>query len=1280
MKKTLLPILALGGLLLAASCQMSEPDAGILTGEVDFTVTAGIPGGITTYAEPAGSGSHNGGAMLLDPDDYTLRYTLQVYDKDGKVAYYETKNAPEATFDGVTFDVRLLAKVYDFVFWADFVKKDGNVEFYNVENLKNITYADADVNAQALADNAADAYYKTKEVDLTQSSQSLDVTLQRPFGKIRLIATDALNEHNQQDERPQSVTIDFGKAEIPTAFDALAGQVVGNSTAKAGTVTFDAVQETSMVNNEEKENVYLLGFNYIFESSAIPSYSMDITVTSDLGKTIGQRSISSIPVQENKLTTVIGNFYTNESSIDVIVEDGFVNGEEVISADKWDGHSTAKPVIDEANKTISINSPAQLAGLARLINNGNTYEGYTATLLSSVDLDNHEWTPLATGERDGSSPSGNSFKGTFDGNGNTIYNLSIAADDSDSPDKAIGFFGIVDGGTVKNLKFENVNINVPSSEMAAAAVGMLTGGGTVSGIEVLSGSINAMRGNGAIVGRMTKSGTISACTNHATISGTGANVGGIVGAAYYTEAGSTMTIDDCHNYGTVTCTAGAVGGIVGLSAANVSNCTNDAAITGNGADVAGITAEQQNAGSITNCVNRGDITNNAGTSYGTGGIVGWIRYSGTTDNYPAKNIIEVRGNTNYGSVKGGNDAGGIVGTVYNLGTIAANYNYAPALSAATFAAGIVGNTQFTETAVGMEESDMVYVTGNFSSTSLDNIQAPCKDLFVYINDQDAVTQEDNTLLVNTAAQLSSLAAAVNGGNTRINVALGADIDLGNTDWTPIGTKDNEFQGIFDGQGHTISNLKISEEMPTSTIAGLFGRLNGIVRNLVIDGVDISHISDGSGGTGIVAGSIFTTGLIENVTVRNAKIKGNRWTGGIVGYSYGSVKGCSAMNIEITLTPDKLTDDFDNGDKAGGIVGMSAEDNTYGKITGNRAENITIKGYRDLGGIAGSANGSALTGNTASNITITVDQITGWYGDKTVNAGIILGRNLDNYPLDGSNSESGENSISKSYLITSGSSWINDGIIRFAPESNSTYYVAPGEYDGIQVFTNGKTNVSMIAQDDNVTINGKATFGTHSNQTRSMPESNTISGFTVKGELFLSACGTIIAENNKAAQLTVKTFGLTEDPSYTSDITLSGNTADGSLGAAPQEYGIYIVPNVTGYKLTVDGNTIKNVKSHGFTIQGSGDGSAKTTVGEYSITNNNFESWGLGGKDHRGAVKVWADIEIAPSDMGSLSVSDLSEKAKEFVTHILQGGNTFGQKPANGGCIFEFYGLPFDSLE
>ena len=1295
MKKILLPILALGGMLFASSCQMEEPDAGTLTGEVDFSITAGIPSGITTYSPTVGEAfSHLGGINNVT-GHYVLRFILEVYDGNA-VAYTETKYLEDFFSPEVTFNPRLLAKEYDFVFWADFVAKPSegstptDLYYSTTANLSSIEYTQiVKDNPTVLTTDLADAYTAKKVIDLSKSSKNESITLQRPFGKIRLLATDAPQNQVADDLKvPTSATIAFTDATVPATFNALTGKASDEPTLSVTEYTFTAVKETNPVVTghsdlaQEGKFAYLLGQTYFFESPSSTSYKMTVTVKNG-NEQIGYRELTNIPVSANKLTTVIGNFYTNEGNLEVIVEDKFGNDEEVISADKWDGTSSTLPIINDDAQTVDVNSAAQLAGFVELVNGGNAYEDYTVTLHSSLDLNGEEWTPIATGARSGSSPSENSFKfkGIFDGNGNTIYNLSITTDPK-NPNQAIGLFGIVDGGTVMNLKFENVDINVPSSEMAAAAVGMLTGGGTVSGIEVVSGSIKAIRGNGAVVGRMTKSGTIEECINRAAVSGTGANVGGIVGAAYYTEDGSTMTIDDCHNYGTVSGTAGVVGGIVGLSAANVSNCTNEAAITGNGADVAGIVAEQQNAGSIKGCVNKGDITNSS-SAYGTGGIVGWIRYNGATSAYPVKNVIEVSGNTNYGSVQGGNDAGGIVGTVYNLGVIKENYNYAPALNAKTFAAGIVGNAQFTETAVGMTENNLVYVTDNFTTTSLSDIEAPCKDLFVYINQDDAVTEENNTLLINDPEQFSSFATAVNNGNTfsGINVALGSDIDLSGVAWTPIGTSTNAFKGTFNGNGHTINNLEISG-LDKSIIAGLFGELNGTVKDLAIDNAKISHVSDGSGGIGVVAGSIFNTGLIKNVTVSNAEITGNRWTGGIVGYMYGSVENCKVSNIELTVTPDNLSDKFDNGDKVGGIVGLSPKDNG-GTISGNHAENVTIKGYRDLGGIAGAANASALTGNTASNITITVDQVNGWYGDETANAGIILGRKLDNSTLDGSNTESGENSISKSYRISQGSSRTKDGKINFIPESNSTYYVAAGEYAGLDVYTNSKTNVSMIALNDgdnNVIINGKATFGTHSNYTRSIPENISIEGFTVKGELFLCACGTLVAKNNKAAQLTVKTFGLTDDPSYTSDITLTGNIIDGTLGTAPQKYGIYIVPNVTGYKLTVEGNTIQNVGSHGFVIQGTGDGRAKTTIGDYSISGNKFLSWGSAGAVNRGAVKVWGDTEMASSDMSKWTVSDLSQKAKDFVTHILNGGNTFASPLPENCCIFEFYGLAFDSLE
>ena len=390
-----------------------------------------------------------------------------------------------------------------------------------------------------------------------------------------------------------------------------------------------------------------------------------------------------------------------------------------------------------ADDVTVISSPVELIAFRKSVNNGNDYAGRTVVLGDNIDLSLQDinWTPIGTGTRSGSGYTGNAFKGTFDGRGFTISGLTIDATVSGANvDDAYGLFGVIDGATVTNLTLANVHITVNGGECVGGVVGLMVNGSTVSNIEMDVGSgITAVRGLGGIVGRMTISGTIENCVNEASINGSGANVGGIVGAAYYTAVSSEMYITNCKNYGAVTCTAGVAGGIAGLSAANVSGCENRAVITGNGTDVAGIVAEQQNAGSVTNCVNYADITNNSG-DYGTGGIVGWLRYNGSTSDYARKNVIEVSGNVNHGKISGGNDGGGIVGTVYNAAVVTGNENYAESISGETFAAGIVGNLQFTETPIGDIPAKDVSISNNISTTPLENIDAGCKGEYAYDNE------------------------------------------------------------------------------------------------------------------------------------------------------------------------------------------------------------------------------------------------------------------------------------------------------------------------------------------------------------------------------------------------------------------------------------------------------------------------------------------------------------------------------------------------------------------
>ena len=318
MKKILLPILALGGLLFASSCQMDEPDAGTLTGEVDFTITAGIPGSINTYA------SNDGGSTNVDKENYDQRFILEVYDGENytNLAYREVKTVEVG--EKTSFDVRLLAKKYKFALWADFVT-DESTEDYLYNTYEGLNAVKIKSNRPA-GQEIADAYCYSEEVDLTKGSLSKTFTLQRPFGKIRLVSTDkpANDVNNGNEYTPESVTVTYGTdILVPTGYNVLTGEAYGENTA-AGDYTFTPYQEEVSAGGTKRGKLYILGIDYILASKSATSVSFEVQVDDN-----GARSVTNIPVSANKLTTVIGNFYTNEGNIDVVVDDMFDEDETV---------------------------------------------------------------------------------------------------------------------------------------------------------------------------------------------------------------------------------------------------------------------------------------------------------------------------------------------------------------------------------------------------------------------------------------------------------------------------------------------------------------------------------------------------------------------------------------------------------------------------------------------------------------------------------------------------------------------------------------------------------------------------------------------------------------------------------------------------------------------------------------------------------------------------------------------------------------------------------------
>lgn len=408
----------------------------------------------------------------------------------------------------------------------------------------------------------------------------------------------------------------------------------------------------------------------------------------------------------------------------------------------WSTMNTVKKCSCGATQTIEnsntyyIANDTDLKAFRNKVNAGEAFEGKTIELTKDISLA-EEWAPIGNGSRNGSTYTGKAFKGIFDGKGKSISNVKITANTTDAND-AIGLFGVVDGGTVKNVTL-NVNINVANNELAGGAIGLLVNDGTAEKIHV-TGNVKAADGVGGIVGRMLISGTIKECLNEAVVNAAkdGSGSGGIVGKAYYTATGKTMNIQDCENRGSITA-AYCAGGIAGLSAADVSGCTNSGSVTA-GNHAGGIVGEQTNYGAVSGNTNSAAVI---GKTTAAGGIIGWVRYQTNESAYPNTALITVTGNTNSGSIGKGEDGtgelgyGGIVGTLYNQGTVSGNTNNAPTITGGTFAAGIVGGPQIVNDNKKINETT-VTITNNVTTTTLDKISGTNTDLIAWKNDESFV--------------------------------------------------------------------------------------------------------------------------------------------------------------------------------------------------------------------------------------------------------------------------------------------------------------------------------------------------------------------------------------------------------------------------------------------------------------------------------------------------------------------------------------------------------------
>ena len=188
------------------------------------------------------------------------------------------------------------------------------------------------------------------------------------------------------------------------------------------------------------------------------------------------------------------------------------------------------------------------------------------------------------------------------------------------------------------------------------------------------------------------------------------------------------------------------------------------------------------------------------------------------------------------------------------------------------------------------------------------------------------------------------------------ISLKADIDLNNSTIAPIALKFPNDTGPvkFEGNGKTIRNAKIVTDTTTENAAGLFdvmGVPGVVMKNLKLDNIHVTGSNVHNSTAGILAGS--TRCNVTDITITNSSVTGGKYTGGVVGYGYGSVTNCSL---------DKVT--VKGGYKLGGLIGYICASGGTGDVIGNTLTDCTVDGIG--GGIYADGKSNYIIGKVVGN--------------------------------------------------------------------------------------------------------------------------------------------------------------------------------------------------------------------------------------------------------------------------------------------------------------------------
>ena len=730
--------------MLATSC--SKDDASTVVGGETSTVTFAVEAPVMA-------------TRALGDGTTAVDLSWAVYAADG--TYLEALSGSKAgAFSSLKANVEIElvnGKKYAVIFWA---QAPGAPYTFDKAG-KKVTVADAlDSNKEAY-----DAFYKYETIAEVAGPRTQTIVLTRPFAQLNIATADT------QKAADGGLVVAQTKVVVPAykTLNLVDGSVSGESErtyAMADILTGETIE----VGGKEYD---LLSMNYIL----VNAKELEIVKFTVKNGTFEEEfTYNNVPLQRNYKTNIIGNILTSTLDFEITIDPIF------------EEYEYGYVVTEEGGQTIAtVSTPSGLAQLAEDINDGKLENDTNIVLDGDIDLSSltraavSNWKPIGT--------EAEPFTGTFDGKGFSIKNLTIVETEAIEGKAFIGFFGYAKNATIKNVVFENVNLDIPCLDIdhsqghIGAVAGSLEGTSTIENVTV-KGDIKV----------------------YATQDANGASrVAVVAGGNSY----GNVTMKNVHviaNEGSYLKANNNTGALAGqLQGKNVfENCSSNIDVTVNKFFAGGIIGLAAGDSKFVNCHTTGDVAVVAGREgrahdqYRVGGIAG-----GWADG--AKNVCTLENCSYTGNISGKNSDGSVANPLDYMGYVGRGYT----LNGCQGSTVVIDGIRFVQKYNTAAEAGIYTINGCTPVSTADELIA-------------ALEANEGVYLLNDI-KIEPAAMSNAYGATGINVKNGQTID---------------------GGGHTL-NIKGAGGTWDSGI----NTTGGIIRNITVTGsfrgIFINHTSSHS---------------------------------------------------------------------------------------------------------------------------------------------------------------------------------------------------------------------------------------------------------------------------------------------------------------------------------------------------------------------------------------------------------------------------------------------------